>query len=321
MEFLWNGKMKHKYYNTYSDYLKKKYGERVHKIPISLRSTCPNRDGTLSNDGCIFCGDFGTGFENLSSDLAIKEQLHKNVSHIKKKYKAHKYIAYFQNYTNTYFPFEEFKGYIEEVIEPDVVGISISTRPDCLTDEQLNYLSSIQKEFSIDICIELGLQTSNYHTLAKLNRQHSLAVYIYAMQMINKYDLESCTHVILDLPWDNIDDVIETALIISAMNNNYVKCHSLYIEKNTKLAEMYKENKVKLLSMNDYIERVIVFLEHLDEKIVVQRIISRAPKENTEIVNWNTSWWKIKDYILDEMQRRNAYQGKKFNFGILCDDQ
>lgn len=301
-------------YNAYSNYLKEKFGEKVYKLPISLPLTCPNRDGGVGTGGCIYCGEEGGSFENLPNTLSVKEQVKENKEYIEKRYKAKKFISYFQSFTNTYMPLDDFKKCIEESIVEDVVGISVSTRPDCIKDEYLEYLAYIGEKHHLEITIELGLQTVNYHTLMKINRGHSLAEFIDAVIRNKKYNIRTCTHLILNLPWDNMQDVIENAKILSALRVEEVKLHALYIVEGTKLAKMYKEGEINLISKEEYIERVITFLEYLDEDIVIQRIIGRAPEENTLFVNWNESWWKIRDEIVAEMERRNTKQGIKCNY-------
>ena len=301
-------------YREYSVYLKNKYGCKVYKLPISLDLTCPNRDGNVGIGGCIYCGEKGGSFENLPNNYSIKDQIEKNMIYIRNKYKAEKFIAYFQNYSNTYMGIEKFKNIINQAINDDIVGISISTRPDCVSDEQIKYLSDIQEKVGIDIIIELGLQTANYKTLRKLNRGHTLAEFIDTCIRIKAHNLRICAHVILDLPWDNIDDTIETSKILSSLGIDEVKLHSLYIVDKTKLAEEYLDGKFNLLSKDDYIKRVVLFLEYLNPNIIIQRLIGRAPKEDSLLVNWNQSWWKIKDEIIDSMIKAQTYQGAKFDY-------
>lgn len=301
-------------YNTYSNYLREKFNEKVYKLPISLPLTCPNRDGTLGFGGCIFCGEEGGSFENLPSCLSIKEQLRRNKEYIGEKYKAKKFIAYFQNFTNTYLPFEDFKSAIGDTLEEDIVGISISTRPDCISDKHLEYLSLIKEKHNLDITIELGLQSVNYHSLIKINRGHTLGEYIDTAIKLKKYGLRNCTHLILNLPWDNDIDVIENAKIVSALGVDEIKLHALYIVEGTVLGELYKRGEISLISKDEYIERVITFLEYLDPDIIIQRIIGRAPEENLLFVNWNESWWKIRDEIVAIMEERNTRQGIKFDY-------
>lgn len=297
-------------YNEYSNYLKEKYKEKVYKLPINIPCTCPNRDGTLGYGGCTFCAEVGTGFEMLDNSMSVKAQLRTNMEYIKKKYKAKKFIAYFQNYTNTYLEFEKFKNYIREAVMEDIVEISVSTRPDCVPDHYLEFLYELKKESGINISIELGLQTVNYHTLIAINRGHTLAEFIDAAVRIKKFDFEICTHVILNLPGDDMTDVVESAKILSVLGIDQVKVHSLYIMENTEMGRMYKNGEIKVITKDEYVERVIIFLEHLSNNVAVQRLIGRAPKEDSLFVNWGMSWWKIKDEILDKMEAENRYQGK-----------
>ena len=301
-------------YNVYSKYLKEKFEEKVYKLPISLPLTCPNRDGCVGVGGCIFCGEEGGSFENLPNTLSVKEQVEKNKDYIKKRYKANKFISYFQSFTNTYMPLESFKKYIEESIVDDVVGISISTRPDCINDEYLEYLDYIKKRYDLEITIELGLQTVNYHTLKKINRGHTLAEFLDAVIRNKRYGIRTCAHLILNLPWDDMDDTIENAKILSALGVEEVKLHGLYILDKTELGNMYKSGEISIISKEEYKERVIKFLEYLDEEIVVQRIIGRAPEENSLFVNWNESWWKIRDEIVSDMEKRQTRQGIKCDY-------
>ncbi|PKM58800.1 MAG: TIGR01212 family radical SAM protein [Firmicutes bacterium HGW-Firmicutes-4] len=299
-------------YNIYSVWLKKRYGEKVYKIPVNIPVSCPNRDGTKGIGGCVYCGAKGGGNETLSDQLSVGDQIERNIAYIGKRYHAKKFIPYFQSFSNTYCDFANFKKWMLESIRPDVVEISISTRPDCITDEQLRFLETIKTVQAIDVTIELGLQTVNEETLKIIKRGHTLADYEQAMDRIKAAGLLTCTHMILDLPWDREEDIIMGAEILSRKKTDFVKCHSLYIERNTVLKQWYDDKKVTLLSKDDYINRAILFLEHLNPDIVIQRLIGRTPKEDSVITNWNTSWWKIKDELDAQMKQENNYQGRKF---------
>lgn len=301
-------------YNLYSDYLIKKYGEKVYKIPVNLPITCPNRDGNLGYGGCIFCGEVGAAFESLSPNMPIKDQIKENIEFIGKKYKANKFIIYFQNYTNTYMSLDDFKKMISEAVYDNVCAIYISTRPDCIKDEYMEFLKEFSDKNNYDICIELGLQTVNYKTLEKINRGHTLAEFIDAVLTIKKYGFEVCSHLILNLPWDDISDVIECAKILSSLKVDQVKLHSLYIVKDTPLAKLYTDGEFSMGTYHDYINKVITFLEYLSPKIVIQRIIGRAKEEHSVFCNYNTSWWKIKDAIDFELETKDIRQGDKFNY-------
>lgn len=301
-------------YNVYSTYLKERYGEKVYKLPISIPDTCPNRDGTLGTRGCAFCGSIGAGYENLSADMTIQRQIEANIAHIQPKYKANKFIAYFQNFTNTYIRPDVFRQYLIEACRPDIVGIAVATRPDCVNTTYFDIMAEIKETYGVDILVEFGLQTVNYKTLQKINRGHTLAEYIDAMMMIQAYPFRNCTHVILDLPWDTMEDVVETAKIISALPTHEIKLHALYIIKNTVMADWYKAGEIQLVSAEEYVNRVVTFLEYTRPDIVFQRLIGRAPKEATEFANWGMGWWKIRDMIDAELARRDTRQGAKCTY-------
>ena len=301
-------------YNTFSDYLKKRYGEKVYKLPVGLPVSCPNRDGTCGTRGCTFCGEIGAGYENLPAEMSVSEQLAANKAHIIPKYKAKKFIPYLQNFSNTYLPPERLRAYVEEACAAeDIVAVYIATRPDCISDEYLALLADIRDRYGVDICVELGLQSVNYHSLQKINRGHTLGEFLDAVLRIRAYGLQSCAHLILNLPWDDMTDVIEAAKVLSALQVDQVKLHALYIVKGTKMAEQYEAGELQLLSCAEYQQRVIAFLEHLAPDIVLQRLIGRAPEANTLFSNWHTGWWKIRDTITKTMEENGQYQGR------LCD--
>lgn len=302
-------------YNVYSEYLRKRYGEKVYKLPISLPVTCPNRDGTCGREGCVFCGEIGAGYENLPAAMTIAEQIAANISHIAPKYKADKYIAYFQNFSNTYLPPARLAEYLDEAARGDsVVGIAVATRPDCVSEAHLEAMAAIRQTQGVDIFLELGLQTVNYHTLGKINRGHTLAEFIDAVLKAQKYAIETCAHVIPNLPGDDMDDVIENAKVLSALGVEQVKLHALYIVKNTVMADWYQKGQIALISKEEYVERVIAFLEYLHPGVVVQRLIGRAPASHTLFANWQTGWWKIRDDIERGLAERDSRQGRRCDY-------
>ena len=298
-------------YYSISQYYKDTYGEKVYKLPVKLSLTCPNRDGAKCYGGCIFCGETGGSFENLPSYLSVDAQLSQNKDYIGKRYKANKFIAYFQNFTNTYMSLDEFKEIIRACEKDYIVGVSISTRSDSITEDKLIFLNNWSKEFDKDITFELGLQTANYRTLDILNRGETLADFIEACNLINKYGFRICTHVILSLPWDDIRDVRETARIINALNVKEIKIHSLFVIKGTKLYEMYQNNEFIMPTKEEYIENVIEFLRIINSDVAVQRLVGRAPEEETAFCNRDTSWWLIRDEIIEKMNRNGFVQGDK----------
>lgn len=301
-------------YYKFSDYLKNKYGQKVYKLPLNLPVTCPNRDGCVGVGGCIFCGEEGAGFETLPSVLSVEEQLRENKAYIGRNYGASRFIAYFQNYSNTYLPLSEFRKSMYEACQEDIVALYISTRPDCIADEYIEVLAGIREEKNIDIVVELGLQTVNYHTLKKLNRGHGLAEFIDAVIRLKTKNIGVCAHYIVDLPWDDIEDVVEGARILTALGVDQVKCHSLYILEGTQLGEMYKKEEVSHISFDDFLERTVAFLENLGPDIVIQRLLGRAPEEQSLFCNFSMSWWKIKDLIEEKISSEGRFQGSKQNY-------
>ncbi len=301
-------------YNRFSDYLKNRYGSKVYKLPVNLPVSCPNRDGRISTGGCCFCGEEGAGFESLSSKLSVKEQLDGNARYIGRNYKADKFIAYFQNYSNTYLPLRDFERYITEACLDGIVALYISTRPDCVTDSCLDFLKEMKQERNIDIVLELGLQSINTNTLKWMNRGHGVAEFIDAVLRMHQRGLEVCAHMINDVPCDSEDDVVEGAKVLSALGVEQVKCHSLYILKGTALGTNYERNEFKPLAMDEFVERTIKFLEYLDPKITVQRLLGRAPVDRTLFCSWDTSWWKVQELIETKMQQEGRYQGRLFNY-------
>ncbi len=297
-------------YNEYSRYLKEKYGQKVYKLPVHLPACCPGRE---KGQACIFCGEKAAGFESLPVHMEVAEQLQHNMAYIGQKYNAQLFIAYFQNYSNTYMQPELFSHYVRQARMEKIVGIDVSTRPDCIAPPYLEVLSEIGAK-GIDIGIELGLQSANHKTLAILNRGHSLAEFIDSAMMIGRYNFNLCVHVIIDLPWDTDEDVVETAKIISALGAHSVKLHSLYIVKETPLEKGYNAGSVQLLSVEDYVRRTVLFLEYLNPEIKIQRLIGRVPEKDSVRANFGMSWWKVKDMIVGELASRNTEQGKRFDY-------
>lgn len=305
---------KPKRYRAISAFLKEKYGEKVYKLPVALPLTCPNRDGSAGVGGCVFCGEIGAGYENLPASMTVQEQLVKNIAHIAPKYKAYKYIPYYQNFSNTYLEPERFKEYMEAGCIDSTVGLAIATRPDCINDTYLEILKGIKETYGVDIYLEYGLQSVDYHTLEKINRGHGMAEFIDAVLRTKRYGFSVCAHMIVNLPWDTMTDTIEGARILTALGVDQVKLHALYIVKNTLMAKWYEEKQFELISADEYIERVIAFLRHLDKNIVLQRLVGRAPEENTLFTNWSMGWWRIQEEIERRMDERDVRQGDLCNY-------
>ena len=300
-------------YYTYSDFLKNKYGAKTYKLTVNLPLTCPNRDGTLGTGGCAFCGEKASGFVTEDNTKTVYEQLTGIKDFIASRYGAKKFIAYFQSFSNTYLPLDKLIAYINEVHRvKDIVEIALATRPDCINKKYIEGILATVKEKKLTL--EMGLQTVNYRTLTKINRGHTLAEFIDAVLLAKKYNVEISTHLILNLPGDNMNDVIENAKVLSALNIDTVKLHALYIRENSKFGEKYSKGELNIISLSEYVDRVIKFIEYLDPDIAIQRLLGKAPDEKSLFVNWDKDYRKIIQQIKDEMSNRKTHQGKRFNY-------
>ena len=282
----------------YSEFLRNIYGEKVYKIPVNTGGTCPNRDGTKGVGGCIFCSEVGAGFELLDANVDISEQIKTNMAYIRKKYHANRFLIYFQNFTATYLPLETFRQYLFEAIQAeDVVGVVISTRPDCLDGGHLELLEEV-KARGLDVFIELGLQSANDVTLEKINRGHTVSDYIRGAKLVKEHGFYLDTHLILNLPWDTEEDILTAAKLMNEVKTDSVKLHSLHIPYGTKLYDLYQAGEIEIISKEEYFRRLYLFLTELSSGVAVQRLFSRAPKEDTAFCNWQTSWWKLEEEYL-----------------------
>ncbi|MDI3523410.1 MULTISPECIES: TIGR01212 family radical SAM protein [unclassified Kosmotoga] len=302
--------MNHKPYRHLKGYLKERYGEVVYRIPIVAGFTCPNKDGTKGRGGCIYCDPTGSGF-SVDGQKSIREQMLERIEKLRAK-GVKKYMAYFQANSNTYAPVKKLKELYDSAISDDIVILDVSTRPDLASEETLELLESYKEK--LDVIIEFGLQTANFWTLKKLNRGHTLAEFIDAVIRAKKHGLEVVAHVIVNLPWDTMTDVIETAKILSALSVDGVKIHSLYVVEGTALGKMYKKGLIQICDLHEYIERVITFLEFLDPEIVIHRLVADPPKEGTLFANWGLPKIEIINRIEKKMKEENRRQGGRFNY-------
>ncbi len=302
--------MRHDRYNRLKTYLLNKYGFPVYKIPVDAGFTCPNRDGTLGWGGCIFCEETGSGFAIQNRGESIKTQVLKGIERMKQRYPNAKFFVYFQNFTNTYAPPEVLDlKYKQALCHPDVIGVDISTRPDCVPEEVLDVIEKLSDQ--IHVTIEYGMQTANYKTLMKLNRGHTLGEFIDAVIRTKKRNLEVVAHVILNLPWDDRIDVVETAKILNALRVDGVKIHSLYIPKDSVMADMYKRKEIEICSLEEYVDRVITFLEHLSPAIVIHRLVAEGPRDGCIFNNWGLLKIQVINAIERELEKRDTRQGKQ----------
>ncbi len=300
-------------YNRYSEAMAERFGMKVYKIPINLPVTCPNRDGHISQGGCAYCGEEGAGFECQADSVSIAEQFTTTAEYIGKKYNAKGFIAYLQNFSNTYMAPEAFREVMKALEELPILGISISTRPDCVSREHLGIIQESSARRQWHVTMEYGLQTVNYHTLEHLNRGHGLAEFIDAVLITHEAGFEVCAHMILNLPGDTDADALEGAAVLSALRVEQIKLHGLYILRNTALGEAFQRGDIAMISPEQYVNRVVQFLRASSEHSVFQRLIGRAPEAETLFCNWGMSWWKLSDCIEQRLEELDAHQGDRAN--------
>ena len=296
-------------YNKLNNYLKEKFGERTLKICIDAGFTCPNRDGTKSHGGCIFCGERGAG-EHLKR-INISEQVTNHLNSYRGQ-RANKFIAYFQNFTNTYAPVDILKKrYDSALIDKRIVGIQVATRPDCINEEIVKLLASYKPNYYV--CVELGLQTSNDETGKLLNRQYTSLDFIYAVSLLNKYNIDVITHIMVGLPNETFDDVKNTVDFVNSLNIQGLKIHSTYVIKDTYLYNMYVSGKYIPLTLEEYLNSLTYILTHVNPNIVIHRISGDAPKDILVAPSWNSHKKLVLNGIEKILKEQNLYQGIYFN--------
>ncbi len=300
------------YYSAFSRYLKDKFGCKVHKISIHAGMTCPNRDGSLSTDGCIFCDEVGSAAKPCKPDVSITEQLARGKSVMSRKYKAEKFLAYFQPFTNTYGPVDELaRLYHEAITADDVVGLVIGTRPDCVSPEILDVIASIAREKYVQI--EFGLQSIHDRSLDYLNRHHSYADFIKAHAMTRERGgISIGVHVILGIAGESEADMIDTARTLSDIGIDLIKIHQMHVIKGTRLEEMYNCGEYVTMSAEEYVTLLVTFLEHLSADIVIDRLIGDRSHDVLVAPRWSIKKRVMLRLIQDEFIRRNTRQGAKY---------
>lgn len=297
-----------KRYNQYSAHLKQKFGVKVYKITLDAGFSCPNRDNTISDGGCIFCDDGGSFSQAHSNLLSIEEQLDAGVENLSTRFKAKKFMSYFQAYSNTYKPVAELeKIYNSALKHPDIVGISIGTRPDCVDKEKLALISSFKDDYYT--WVEYGLQSIHDNTLKAINRGHDLDCFLRAYEISKNAGINICAHVILGLPGETKDDMLQTAQKLAELKVDGVKIHMLCALEGTKLSQLYKEGKISFMPEEDYLNTVCDFLEILPPETTIHRLAGNGLKKNLIAPRWLGKKLDALNKIDRELERRNSYQG------------
>lgn len=298
-------------YNDFNTYLKKAFGCRVQKITIDAGFSCPNRDGTLSSLGCLFCDGQGSGSGAFRQGLSISDQIAQGKARLARRYKAKKFLAYFQAFTNTYAPVPVLKEkYDEALCDPDVVGLAIGTRPDCVDEEKLKLIEGYARSHMV--WMEYGLQSRHNKTLARINRGHCFEDFVSAVRMTQGRNLLICAHVILGLPGESKQAMLDTASALAELGVDGVKIHSLYIQTNTPLAQRYRAGDVTAMDQHSYVDRVVSFLERLPRHMVVQRLTGDPDASSLLAPLWARNKQQTLALIHKALADRNTWQGRRY---------
>ena len=304
-----------KRYNQYSAHLKNKFGVKVYKVTLDAGFSCPNRDGTISSGGCIFCDDGGSFSQAHSNLLSVEDQLETGIETLSKRFKAKKFMSYFQAYSNTYKPVQELeKIYKSSLKNPDIVGISIGTRPDCVDSEKLELISEFKDDYYT--WVEYGLQSIHDKTLRSINRGHDFDCFLKAYEVTKAKGINVCVHVILNLADETKEDMLKTAQKLAELKVDGVKIHMLCALEGTKLSQMYEGGKISFMSEEDYIQTVCDFLEILPPSTTIHRLAGNGLKQNLIAPRWLGKKMDCLNKIDRELERRDSWQGSKYIFDI-----
>lgn len=300
-----------KRYYQFSEYLKTKFGKKVYKITLDAGFCCPNRDGTISSGGCIFCDDGGSFSRAHSNILSVKEQVLTGIDTLSNRFGAKKFMAYFQAYTNTYKPVNELKIiYDEAFCHEDIIGISIGTRPDCVDEEKLDLIASYTD--SKEVWIEYGLQSMHDKTLQFINRGHNFETFLKAFEQTKKRGIKIGVHVILGLPNETKDEMLQTIKTLSELGVDGIKFHCLCIFPNTKLYDMYEKGQIPLMEEDEYINIACDCLELLPQTTTIHRLGGNGLQAIKVAPKWLNKKFEILNKIDRELENRNSHQGKKY---------
>ncbi|MBU1699266.1 MAG: TIGR01212 family radical SAM protein [Candidatus Eisenbacteria bacterium] len=296
-------------YRKLNTFLRSLFGERVYRVSLRGDFTCPNRDGRLGSGGCLFCNQESTEPLGFVPGQPLSQQLKQGAEYLGRRYGAKKFIAFFENYTTTYKDVGTLERlYCEALSYPGIVGLAVSTRPDCLPDEVLNLLKRISRETFL--WVELGIQSANESSLEMMNRCHTVECSERAIQALHEGNIAVSAHVILDLPGESMQEVSKTAAFLADTGVQGIKIHNLHVIKNTRLAEMYNNGDYTPMELTDYVELVIRFLEKIPPHVIIQRLSGEAPRRLTVAPEWSVNKLAVLNAIEDRFEQTDSWQGK-----------
>ena len=298
-------------YNDYGTWLRQRFPYKVQKISVDAGFTCPNRDGRLGTGGCIYCNNDSFNPSYCQREKSVKQQLVEGKEFFRRKYPEMRYMAYFQAFTNTYSTLDHLKSLYEEALDvEDVVGLVIGTRPDCIDDTLLNYLTQLARQTMVTL--EYGIETANDDTLRLIRRGHDFQCVRDAVERTKGRGIVIGGHVILGLPGEDAEESVRQATIMSELGLDVLKIHQMQIIRGTRLAQMYAENPFHLYSPEEYSELIVRYLEHLSDDMVVERFASQSPKEMLIAPKWGLKNYELTNLIVNKMKREGRRQGSLF---------
>lgn len=304
-------------YRSFNNYLKEIFGTRVYRVPLDAGFTCPNRDGVRAFGGCTFCDDRGSGAPTIKTDLAMKEQLLSGIERIRRRYKAEKFLAYFQAFSNTYAPEAVLRNLYENSLDhPDVVGLMIGTRPDCVADNVLDMIADFSKRTTV--WLELGLQSANNKTLENINRGHSAEEFFDAVKRAKARGLNVATHLIFGLPGDDEEEMMSTVKQVAVCGVDAIKIHQLVVYKGTPMELDLKAGRLPLLDEDVYARLVADSLEMLPPEMIVMRLVAEGSQDEVLAPTWSFNKHQTMEKIEAILTERGTRQGSKFNDLVLA---
>ncbi len=295
-------------YFPFSAYLKERFGERVHKVSIDAGFTCPNIDGLKSEGGCTYCNNEGFSFNSRRQIRPIPEQIASGMAFMNKRFKAKKFIAYFQAHTNTYAPVSQLKAVYDQILPyHELVALSVGTRPDCISKQVLDLMESYSDQR--DVWVEYGLQTTHNETLRRVNRQDTYERFLWAIEQAEDRNVKICVHVILGLPGESHDHMMKTAERLAGVPYHSLKIHLLHVMKDTQLEEQYRRGEVKIFTLDEYVQVCCDFLERIRPEVSIQRLTADAPPRVLVAPEWCLERKQVIQRIEAELERRDSRQG------------
>jgi hypothetical protein len=305
LQKFWRGKR----YNSFNGALKEIFQARVYKVGLRLDFTCPNRDGTVAVGGCIYCNNASHTPQDYQPRTSVTEQLAKGTDAVHRRHNADKFIAYFQSYTNTYAAAAKLEKLYREALDfPGVVGLSISTRPDCIPDDVLSLLRDLSKETYL--WLEIGLESMFDSTLRWVNRGHGLREFVETVERCKQQGLRVCTHLILGFPTETREQILETPSLLNRLAVDGVKLHNLHVIRNTVLEKYYNAGDFSLFSQDEYVSLVIDFLERLDPNVSIHRLTGETYRAITVAPQWSINKIGVHNAIQHELDHRDTWQGR-----------